>query len=63
MRDRDVDPEYYRHDLRDKIGYFCPECGTELEWWDCGTYKNMNWDEYRCPDCGYRISNEPNLDI
>ena len=38
----------------------CPSCGSsDLELFDCGTYKGVEWQDYICNDCGYTTNNEP----
>jgi rubredoxin len=38
----------------------CPECGSkDLDLYDSGTYKNVQWGSYICNNCGYVIDNEP----
>lgn len=38
----------------------CPECNSkDIDLYDSGTYKNIEWKSYICNDCGYVMDNEP----
>lgn len=45
---------------------YCPECDTEMDF--IGEYTGrlycmpIKWTEWRCPECGYIESNEPDWD-
>ena len=41
----------------------CPECGSDLECIDEGTYKGIDWETLQCPECEYGESDEPDWDI
>ena len=45
--------------------FLCPECDYPLDWWDWGTIKIygniINWEVWRCPQCGETYSDEPDL--
>jgi len=42
---------------------FCPECGGEMEFFNCGTerikWSTIEWEEWRCIECKHIESNEP----
>jgi len=37
----------------------CTECGGELEHFDSGEFKGIEWNLYKCTYCGHVESNEP----
>jgi predicted RNA-binding Zn-ribbon protein involved in translation (DUF1610 family) len=41
---------------------YCPECSSDVEIWDSGTFGKHTWTSYKCPECGYIINNEPDYD-
>ena len=41
---------------------YCPECGSDVEYWDSGVFKGIRWTNYKCTECGYIISNAPDYD-
>jgi predicted RNA-binding Zn-ribbon protein involved in translation (DUF1610 family) len=40
----------------------CPECGTEMEYWDSGIYRRHEWTAYKCFECGHIESDEPDYE-
>lgn len=38
---------------------FCPNCEIEMDFFESGKFKDLEWESYRCRDCGYSDSNEP----
>ena len=42
--------------------YDCPICGSEMEYWDGGSFKGVTWEAYKCVSCGNIESNEPEWD-
>jgi C4-type Zn-finger protein len=40
----------------------CEQCGGIMEVYDSGYLKNIVWMEYRCPECGFWYSEEPDYD-
>lgn len=44
----------------------CEECGCKLKHFDSGYvkigYSHIEWDAYKCPECGEIYSNEPDPD-
>lgn len=40
----------------------CPECGSEMEITDSGEYRNHDWENWKCFECGETIINEPDWD-
>ena len=46
----------------DRDSQICPECGTEMEHWDYGSFRGYKWEDYKCPECGYTTNNEPDYD-
>lgn len=44
----------------------CPECGILLEHHDSGVIgicgRPYNWISLKCPECGFLVSNEPDID-
>ena len=47
----------YAPDVADECE--CSECGEMMEISDSGTYRNREWNNYRCPECGNEVFNEP----
>lgn len=43
--------------------YVCPECGSKMDIVDCGQFRGIDWENLECPDCGYRINDEPDWDF
>lgn len=40
----------------------CLMCGGETECVDSGNYRGFTWHHYRCTECNYEESNEPDYD-
>ena len=40
----------------------CTMCGGETEIIDSGSYNGSVWNHYRCTECGYEESEEPDWD-
>ena len=41
----------------------CPCCGEEMEITDFGTYRNVEWDNAKCMECGHEEIFEPDWDL
>ncbi len=39
----------------------CPECDSEMEYWDSGKFRRIEWTAYKCSNCGHVESDEPDL--
>lgn len=40
----------------------CPLCGGSVEVVDFGSYKGKTWYHYKCTECNYEESEEPDWD-
>ena len=40
----------------------CDFCDTEMEEFDAGKVRGVEWKAYRCPNCGEVKSNEPDIE-
>ena len=48
--------------IEDKDLPTCSVCGHIMNVYDSGYLKNIVWNEYRCPICGFWFSEEPDYD-
>lgn len=53
------DPQCYN--TRDD--YYCPVCGAEMHVVDSGCFRGVNWENLECPECGYEVNEEPDMDF
>lgn len=53
------DPQCYN--TRDD--YSCPVCGAEMSVVDSGCFRGVNWENLECPECGYEVNEEPDMDF
>lgn len=40
----------------------CPCCGTKMETTDSGKYRGKEWFTFKCPECKYIYSEEPDYE-
>lgn len=40
----------------------CPNCDADMDVIGSGQFKGKGWTNWRCPECGYIDTNEPDWD-